>query len=120
MQQDIAATENSIQTCVHDSGMIHSQTELLSIFLILHHVNITHPLLSPFFPSLSSYPSCLFHSSLVKLFLTCLSVGIKNGVKGESGASDDELASDVLSHYSSASESTSVLEEGTGLYINVT
>nr|XP_046253630.1 interferon-related developmental regulator 2 isoform X1 [Scatophagus argus] len=40
--------------------------------------------------------------------------GIKNGVKGESGASDDELTSDVLSHYSSASESTSVLEEGTG------
>uniref|UniRef100_A0A8C4IRU8 Interferon-related developmental regulator 2 n=1 Tax=Dicentrarchus labrax TaxID=13489 RepID=A0A8C4IRU8_DICLA len=38
----------------------------------------------------------------------------KNGVKGESGASDDELMSDVLSHYSSASESTSVLEEGTG------
>ncbi|XP_051280453.1 interferon-related developmental regulator 2 isoform X2 [Dicentrarchus labrax] len=40
--------------------------------------------------------------------------GSKNGVKGESGASDDELMSDVLSHYSSASESTSVLEEGTG------
>uniref|UniRef100_A0A8C4IUW9 Interferon-related developmental regulator 2 n=1 Tax=Dicentrarchus labrax TaxID=13489 RepID=A0A8C4IUW9_DICLA len=39
---------------------------------------------------------------------------VKNGVKGESGASDDELMSDVLSHYSSASESTSVLEEGTG------
>lgn len=38
-------------------------------------------------------------------------------MKGESGASDDELTSDVLSHYSSASESTSVLEEGTGLYI---
>lgn len=37
-------------------------------------------------------------------------------MKGESGASDDELTSDVLSHYSSASESTSVLEEGTGLY----
>lgn len=45
-----------------------------------------------------------------------LILGIKNGVKGESGASDDELTSDVLSHYSSASESTSVLEEGTGLY----
>ncbi|XP_071762915.1 interferon-related developmental regulator 2 [Centroberyx gerrardi] len=40
--------------------------------------------------------------------------GGKNGVKGESGASDDDLASDVLSHYSSASESASVLEEGTG------
>uniref|UniRef100_A0A8B9KQD3 Interferon-related developmental regulator 2 n=1 Tax=Astyanax mexicanus TaxID=7994 RepID=A0A8B9KQD3_ASTMX len=31
---------------------------------------------------------------------------------GESGASDDELASEVLSHYSSASESASVLDEG--------
>ncbi|KAM3842758.1 interferon-related developmental regulator 2 [Diretmus argenteus] len=40
--------------------------------------------------------------------------GGKNGVKGESGASDDDLASDILSHYSSASESASVLEEGTG------
>ncbi|XP_057686290.1 interferon-related developmental regulator 2 isoform X1 [Corythoichthys intestinalis] len=40
--------------------------------------------------------------------------GAKNGVKVESGASDDELMSDVLSHYSSASEGTSVLEEGTG------
>lgn len=38
----------------------------------------------------------------------------KNGVKGESGASDDDLASDVLSHYSSASDSASVLEEGPG------
>lgn len=34
-------------------------------------------------------------------------------MKGESGASDDDLASDVLSHYSSASETASVLEEGT-------
>ncbi|XP_068997184.1 interferon-related developmental regulator 2 isoform X1 [Embiotoca jacksoni] len=40
--------------------------------------------------------------------------GIKNGVKGESAASDDELTSDILSHYSSASETTSVLDEGTG------
>ncbi|XP_061621947.1 interferon-related developmental regulator 2 isoform X2 [Phyllopteryx taeniolatus] len=40
--------------------------------------------------------------------------GVKNGAKAESGASDDELTSDVLSHYSSASEGTSVLEEGTG------
>ncbi|KAL3063939.1 hypothetical protein OYC64_000284 [Pagothenia borchgrevinki] len=40
--------------------------------------------------------------------------GMKNGVKGESGASDDELTSDILSHCSSASESTVVLEEGTG------
>ncbi|XP_029689897.1 interferon-related developmental regulator 2 isoform X1 [Takifugu rubripes] len=40
--------------------------------------------------------------------------GFKNGVKGESGASDDELNSDVVSHYSSASEGTSVVEEGTG------
>uniref|UniRef100_W5LKC0 Interferon-related developmental regulator 2 n=1 Tax=Astyanax mexicanus TaxID=7994 RepID=W5LKC0_ASTMX len=36
----------------------------------------------------------------------------KNGGRGESGASDDELASEVLSHYSSASESASVLDEG--------
>ncbi|KAM9828464.1 interferon-related developmental regulator 2 isoform X1 [Syngnathus typhle] len=40
--------------------------------------------------------------------------GLKNGAKADSGASDDELTSDVLSHYSSASESTSVLEEVTG------
>ncbi|XP_023676815.2 interferon-related developmental regulator 2 isoform X2 [Paramormyrops kingsleyae] len=40
--------------------------------------------------------------------------GGRNGVKGESGASDDEQASEVLSHYSSASESASVLEEGAG------
>ncbi|XP_068188091.1 interferon-related developmental regulator 2 isoform X2 [Antennarius striatus] len=40
--------------------------------------------------------------------------GVKNGMKGESGASDDEMTSDVLSHYSSASESTSVLEDNTG------
>ncbi|XP_012676310.1 interferon-related developmental regulator 2 isoform X2 [Clupea harengus] len=38
----------------------------------------------------------------------------KNGVKGESGVSDDDLISDVLSHFSSASESASVLEDGTG------
>lgn len=36
-------------------------------------------------------------------------------MKGESGASDDDLASDVVSHYSSASESASVLEEGPGM-----
>lgn len=42
-------------------------------------------------------------------------LGMRNGVKGESGASDDELMSDILSHCSSASESTSVLEESTGL-----
>ncbi|XP_054868820.1 interferon-related developmental regulator 2 isoform X3 [Amphiprion ocellaris] len=40
--------------------------------------------------------------------------GVKNGLKGESAASDDDVASDILSHYSSASETTSVLEEGTG------
>ncbi|XP_008316946.1 interferon-related developmental regulator 2 isoform X2 [Cynoglossus semilaevis] len=40
--------------------------------------------------------------------------GNKNGVKGESGASEDELTSDILSHYSSASETASVQEEGTG------
>lgn len=42
-------------------------------------------------------------------------LAVKNGVKGELGTSDDELNSDVVSHYSSASESTSVIEEGTGL-----
>ncbi|CAB1336271.1 unnamed protein product [Coregonus sp. 'balchen'] len=41
-------------------------------------------------------------------------LSLKGGVKGGSGASDDDLASDVLSHYSSASESASVLDEGTG------
>uniref|UniRef100_A0A3Q3SHH3 Interferon-related developmental regulator 2 n=1 Tax=Mastacembelus armatus TaxID=205130 RepID=A0A3Q3SHH3_9TELE len=40
--------------------------------------------------------------------------GAKNGVKAESGASDDELTSDILSHYSSASETTSVLDDGPG------
>ncbi|XP_076132389.1 interferon-related developmental regulator 2 isoform X1 [Alosa pseudoharengus] len=38
----------------------------------------------------------------------------RNGVKAESGVSDDDLASEVLSHYSSASESASVIDEGTG------
>lgn len=42
----------------------------------------------------------------------------KNGGKGGSGASDDDLASDVLSHYSSASESASVLDEGTGVCVH--
>lgn len=37
-------------------------------------------------------------------------------MRGESGVSDDDLASDVLSHYSSASESASVLEEGSGTH----
>uniref|UniRef100_H3C9C0 Interferon-related developmental regulator 2 n=1 Tax=Tetraodon nigroviridis TaxID=99883 RepID=H3C9C0_TETNG len=41
-------------------------------------------------------------------------LGVKNGVKAESGASDDELNSDVVSHYSSARTSASVVEEGTG------
>ncbi|XP_035236698.1 interferon-related developmental regulator 2 isoform X1 [Anguilla anguilla] len=50
-----------------------------------------------------------------KAALQCKGAGGRNGVKGESGASDDDLASDVLSHYSSASESASVLEEGTGV-----
>ncbi|XP_051804964.1 interferon-related developmental regulator 2 isoform X2 [Acanthochromis polyacanthus] len=40
--------------------------------------------------------------------------GVKNGMKGESAASDDDVASEILSHYSSASDTTSVLEEGTG------
>uniref|UniRef100_A0A671M4P0 Interferon-related developmental regulator 2-like n=1 Tax=Sinocyclocheilus anshuiensis TaxID=1608454 RepID=A0A671M4P0_9TELE len=38
----------------------------------------------------------------------------RNGVRGESGVSDDDLALEVLSHYSSTSESASVIEEGTG------
>lgn len=50
------------------------------------------------------------------IILSFPSPGAKNGVKGEAAASDDELTSDVLSHYSSASESTSVVEEGTGKY----
>ncbi|KAJ3586928.1 hypothetical protein NHX12_013319 [Muraenolepis orangiensis] len=40
--------------------------------------------------------------------------GGRNGVKGESGASDDDLASEAMSHYSSASENALVLEDGTG------
>uniref|UniRef100_A0A8C7L932 Interferon-related developmental regulator 2 n=1 Tax=Oncorhynchus kisutch TaxID=8019 RepID=A0A8C7L932_ONCKI len=40
--------------------------------------------------------------------------GVRNGVKGGSGASDDDLASDVLSHYSSASENASVLDDRAG------
>uniref|UniRef100_A0A8C8VIP7 Interferon related developmental regulator 2 n=1 Tax=Pelusios castaneus TaxID=367368 RepID=A0A8C8VIP7_9SAUR len=38
----------------------------------------------------------------------------RRSAKAESQASDDEAASEVLSHCSSASESTSVAEEGTG------
>lgn len=37
-------------------------------------------------------------------------------MRGESGVSDDDLASDVLSHYSSASETASVPEEGSGTH----
>lgn len=40
--------------------------------------------------------------------------GLKNGVKIESCASDDELMSENLSHYSSASEGASVIDEPTG------
>ncbi|KAL4655392.1 interferon-related developmental regulator 2-like [Arapaima gigas] len=40
--------------------------------------------------------------------------GGRNGAKVESGASDDDLASDIQSHCSSASENASVLDEGTG------
>ncbi|KAK9970480.1 hypothetical protein ABG768_026424 [Culter alburnus] len=50
----------------------------------------------------------------LQLSKTALSRPGKNGVRGESGVSDDDLASDVLSHYSSASESASVIEESTG------
>ncbi|XP_051873694.1 interferon-related developmental regulator 2 isoform X1 [Pristis pectinata] len=38
--------------------------------------------------------------------------GGRNGAKGETQASDDDLASEVLSHYSSTSETASVPEEG--------
>ncbi|XP_030424138.1 interferon-related developmental regulator 2 isoform X1 [Gopherus evgoodei] len=38
----------------------------------------------------------------------------RSSAKAESQASDDEAASEVLSHYSSASESTSIAEEGAG------
>uniref|UniRef100_A0A672KH41 Interferon-related developmental regulator 2-like n=1 Tax=Sinocyclocheilus grahami TaxID=75366 RepID=A0A672KH41_SINGR len=50
----------------------------------------------------------------LQLSKTALSRAGRNGVKGESGVSDDDLASEVLSHYSSTSESASVIEEGTG------
>uniref|UniRef100_A0A8C4WK24 Interferon related developmental regulator 2 n=1 Tax=Gopherus evgoodei TaxID=1825980 RepID=A0A8C4WK24_9SAUR len=40
--------------------------------------------------------------------------GARSSAKAESQASDDEAASEVLSHYSSASESTSIAEEGAG------
>ncbi|XP_058844311.1 interferon-related developmental regulator 2 isoform X2 [Acipenser ruthenus] len=40
--------------------------------------------------------------------------GGRNGAKGESAASDDDVTSEVLSHCSSASDTTSVNEEGTG------
>uniref|UniRef100_A0A8C5BFU4 Interferon-related developmental regulator 2 n=1 Tax=Gadus morhua TaxID=8049 RepID=A0A8C5BFU4_GADMO len=40
--------------------------------------------------------------------------GGRNGVKGESGASDDDLASEQMSHYSSTSENASALEDATG------
>lgn len=78
---------------------------------------ITHPLHSPFFHPSTTVISLLSPSFFPRLTISSpIFLGIKNGVKGESGTSDDELTSDVLSHYSSASESTSVLEEGTGLY----
>uniref|UniRef100_A0A8C1M8V9 Interferon-related developmental regulator 2 n=2 Tax=Cyprinus carpio TaxID=7962 RepID=A0A8C1M8V9_CYPCA len=51
----------------------------------------------------------------VYLFMSLsLTVLGRNGVRGESGVSDDDLASDIVSHCSSASESASVIEEGTG------
>ncbi|XP_058855924.1 interferon-related developmental regulator 2-like isoform X1 [Acipenser ruthenus] len=40
--------------------------------------------------------------------------GGRNGAKGESAASDDDVTSEVLSHCSSTSDTTSVNEEGTG------
>ncbi|XP_034732810.1 interferon-related developmental regulator 2 isoform X1 [Etheostoma cragini] len=63
----------------------------------------------------SGKPGCLRQEVLqLQLSAKASLKGFKNGVKGESGASDDDLTSDILSHCSSASESTSVLEEGTG------
>ena len=62
--------------------------------------------------SLSLSLSPLF-SLLSSLFSLSLSGG-RNGVKGESGASDDDMASEVMSHYSSTSENASALEDGTG------
>jgi len=50
----------------------------------------------------------------VYLSFLSLSVSGRNGVRGDSGVSDDDLASDVLSHCSSTSECASVVEEGTG------
>ncbi|XP_051509798.1 interferon-related developmental regulator 2 isoform X1 [Myxocyprinus asiaticus] len=50
----------------------------------------------------------------LQLSKTAVSRPGRNGGRGESGLSDDDLASEVLSHYSSASESASVLEEGIG------
>lgn len=43
-------------------------------------------------------------------------VAVKNGFKGETDTSDDEVASEVLSHHSSASESASAMEESAGVY----
>lgn len=40
---------------------------------------------------------------------------IKNGFRGETDTSDDEVVSDVLSHCSSASESASAVEENSGV-----
>ncbi|XP_075882259.1 interferon-related developmental regulator 2 isoform X2 [Nelusetta ayraudi] len=39
---------------------------------------------------------------------------VKNGFKGETDTSDDEVASEVLSHHSSASEGASAMEESAG------
>ncbi|KAF7249760.1 Interferon-related developmental regulator 2 [Varanus komodoensis] len=46
--------------------------------------------------------------------LQCFGIGTRSNTKMETPASDDEAASEVLSHYSSASESTSVVEEVPG------
>lgn len=58
----------------------------------------------------SGKPGCL-RQEVLQLQLC---KGLKNGVKVESCASDDELMSENMSHYSSASEGASVIEESTG------
>lgn len=46
------------------------------------------------------------------LFTLLYFAGGRNGAKKETQASDDDVSSEVLSHYSSTSETASVPEEG--------
>lgn len=83
----------------------------LRIIITLAHPYICLTMTNSHFPfNIRLMLNVLFISSS-GLFLSVLG---RNGVRGETGVSDDDLASDVLSHYSSASESASVIEEGTG------